>query len=297
VNIFRQEIGWCSRASLKRESGVRLVDSAVGTSAAKTARARSGFTLVEVLLAVTILTLLITSIYATWSTTLMAWRRGRDASEVFQRQRVVIDTLSELAQSVVYFAASPDLYAVTGTSRPDWGDSVSFVTASDVALPPSEAIDAGMRRVTISMEQDEYGRKYLALVNAPAVSVDQSNTTTTADVTLQAHVLSMDVSGFYVRYLDPRDGTWYDKWEENTIIPSAMQFTVVFTQQDAKAPPVVVTRAVDLPVAAFIAANAGIAGGGQANTNGVSGPPIDPSNPQYNPPPSSVPPGPAPGRT
>ena len=24
----------------------------------------------------------------------------------------------------------------------------------------------------------------------------------------------MDVSGFAIRYLDPRDGDWYDKWEE-----------------------------------------------------------------------------------
>jgi hypothetical protein len=147
---------------------------------------------------------------------------------------------------------------------------VSFVTASDVALPPSEAIDAGMRRVTISMEQDDYGHKYLALVNAPAVSVDQSNTTTLADTTLQAHVLSTDVSGFYVRYLDPRDGTWYDKWDENGLIPSAMEFTVVFGEQGGRLPPITVTRAIDLPVAKFIAEGAGIPGGGLSNTNAVT---------------------------
>ena len=233
-------------------------------------RARLGFTLVEVMLAVTILSLLIASIYATWSTTLMAWHRGNDASAVFQRQRIVMDTLTELAQSVVYFPSptSPELYAVTGVSKPDWGDTISFVTASDVALPPSEAIDAGMRRVTISMEQDDYGRKYMALVNSPAISVDQSNTTTTADMTLQAHVLSTDVSGFFVRYLDPRDGTWNDKWEESNIIPSAMEFTVVFGQKGGPMPEVVVTRAVDLPIADYVARNVGIAG--QANTNAVT---------------------------
>lgn len=241
----------CHRASVKR---------------AKLVHAR-GFTLLEVLLAITILALLITSVYSTWSTTLMAWRRGSDASEVFQRQRVVMDTLTELAQSVVYFVSSPDLYAVRGTSKPDWGDTVSFVTASDAALPPSEALDAGMRRVTISMEQDDYGRKYLALVNAPAVSVDESNTTSLADSTLQAHVLSTDVSGFYVRYLDPRDGTWYDKWEENNLIPSALAFTVYFGQTGGTIPPVGVTRLVDLPVAKYVAEGAGLPGGGLSTTN------------------------------
>ena len=227
----------------------------MSTQRHRTKAARRGFTLVEVLLAVTILSLVITAVYSTWSAALMAWRRGGDASEVFQRQRIVMDTLTELAQSVVYFGASPSLYAVAGASRPNWGDTVSFFTASDVLLPPSEAIDAGMRRVTISMEQDDYGRKYLAIVNAPAVSLDETNIT----VALQAHVLSMDVSGFYVRYLDPRDNAWYDKWEENNIIPLAMEFTVVFGEQGDRLPPVVVTRAVDLPVAPFIAQTGGVA--------------------------------------
>jgi prepilin-type N-terminal cleavage/methylation domain-containing protein len=219
-----------------------------------TNRTRDGFTLVEVLLAVTILSLIMTAVYSTWSAALMAWRRGGDASEVFQRQRVVMDTLTELAQSVVYYGASPGLYAVVGTSKPDWGDTVSFVTASDVLLPPSEAIDAGMRRVTISMEQDDYGRKYLAIVNAPAVSNDETNITTA----LQAHVLSTDVSGFYVRYLNPRSNSWDDRWEDANVIPLAMEFTVVFGQQGDRLPPVVVTRAIDLPVAPFVSESGGI---------------------------------------
>lgn len=259
----------------------------------KTSKTRSGFTLVEVLLAVTILGLVMTAVYSTWSAVLTAWRRGSDASEVYQRQRIVIDTLTELAQSVVYFSASPSLYAVEGVSKPGWGDSVSFVTASDVALPPSEAIAAGMRRVTISLEQDEYGRKYLAIVNAPAVSA--SNTTTVADTTLQAHVLSMDVSGFSVRYLNPRDSTWYDKWEDTELIPSAMEFTVAFGQQSDRLPPVVVTRAIDLPVATFIAQNTGVAPNGQTTTNGVSLRHDIPGAQNNNGGQSSVPPGMAPG--
>jgi prepilin-type N-terminal cleavage/methylation domain-containing protein len=216
---------------------------------------RRGFTLVEVLLAVTILSLIITAVYSTWSASLMAWRRGGDASAVFQRQRIVMDTLTELAQSVVFFSGeSAGLYAVTGTSKPGWGDAVSFVTASDVLLPPSEAIDAGMRRVTISLEQDEYGRMYLAIVNSPAVSAGETNIT----AELQAHVLSMDVSGFSVRYLDPRDNAWYDKWEDGNVLPLAMEFTVMFGREGDRLPPVVVTRAIDLPIAAFVAQNTGI---------------------------------------
>src|SRR5689334_1356689 len=95
---------------------------------------RAGFTLVEVLAAVAILSLVLTAVYGLWSGSLRAWRRGGEATEVFQRQRVVMETLSQLAQSAIYFAASPDLYEVIGVRNPGLGDSVSFVTGSDAFL-------------------------------------------------------------------------------------------------------------------------------------------------------------------
>jgi hypothetical protein len=221
----------------------------------------------EVLLAVAILGILITCVYSTWNAALTSWRRGSEASDVFQRQRIVMETLKELTQSIIFFSSTPTLYAVVGTKNPGLGDSVSFVTASDAFLPPSEAADAGIRRVIISLERDQYGRTYLAIVNRSALSPgDQLSEQP------QAHVISMDVSGFYMRYRDPRDGSWNDKWEEDNLPPAAIEYTVVFGQQGDRAQPVVVTRAVDIPVAMTLAAGPmrGIPGiGGASSTNGV----------------------------
>jgi prepilin-type N-terminal cleavage/methylation domain-containing protein len=229
-------------------------------------RSRAGFTLMEILLAVAILSIVITAVYNTWSAALNAWRRGTDASEVMQRQRIVMDVLTELTQSAVFFTASAQLYTVVGTKNPGLGDSVSFVTASDAFLPPSEATDAGMRRVTISVEEDQYRRTYLAIVNQPALRPEDDSSAEP----LQAHVVSMDVSGFFVRYLDPRDGTWSDKWEEPDIPPLAMEYTVVFGHQGDRLPPAVVTRAVDIPVATFI-----VGGNGLNSTNQVQRQDVD----------------------
>lgn len=239
-------------------------------------RTRAGFTLLEILLAVTILSILITAVYSTWSASLTAWKRGSEASEVFQRQRIVMEALKELTQSAVFFSGSPALYAVVGTKN-TVGDSVSFVTASDAFLPPSEATDAGMRRVTISLEEDPYRRTYLAIVNQPALNPDESSKEQP-----QAHVISMDVSGFYVRYRDPRDGNWSEKWEDGTLPPAALEFTVIFGQQGDRFPPVVVTRAVDIPVAVFIASGAGIALGEQQTTNQVQRQDVDLAKSQSN---------------
>src|SRR5271170_3758028 len=122
-------------------------------------RSPTGFTLLEILLAVAVLGMLITAVYSTWSAALTSWRRGSEASEGFQRQRVVMDALQELTQSAIFFAPSAALYAFVATKTSSGlGDSISFVTASDAYLPPSETMAAGMRRVVISLEQDEYRR-------------------------------------------------------------------------------------------------------------------------------------------
>jgi prepilin-type N-terminal cleavage/methylation domain-containing protein len=213
-------------------------------------RTRTGFTLLEVLLAVAVLGMLVTAVYSTWSAALNSWRRGSDVSEAFQRERVVMDALMELTKSAMFFEPSASLYAFVATRNPSLGDSISFVTASDAFLPPSEAISAGMRRVTISLEQDQYRRTYLAIVNEPALRPDDDKSLEPP----QAHVISMEVSGFYVRYRDPRDGSWSDKWEQDQFPPSAVEYTVAFGERDGRFPPVVVTRAVDIPVAAVAAA-------------------------------------------
>lgn len=231
-------------------------------------RARTGFTLLEVLLAVAVLGMLITSVYSTWSAALTSWRRGTDVSEAFQRERIVMDALRELTQSAVYFAPSAALYDFVATTHAGLGDSISFVTASDAYLPPSETISAGMRRVIISLEQDQYRRTYLAIVNEPALRPQDDRSLEQP----QAHVISMDVSGFYVRYRNPQDGTWSEKWEEQGFPPSAVEYTVMFGERDGRFPPVVVTRAVDIPVAAFVAAGgAPMPGmvGGVSTTNQV----------------------------
>ena len=225
-----------------------------------TAGREAAFTLLEIMLAVTMLVLVITVVYETWNVALKAWKRGTDVAETFQRQRIVLDTLSELAKSMMFFSSPDGLYTVTGDHGANGDDSVSFVTASDVLLPQSESLAAGMRRVTISLQHDPRTGPYLALVNEPALvsQTDPANTT--------LHVLSTDVTGFFVRYRNPPDGTWKDEWQERGIVPSAMEFTLVFGGRDGRTPPVVVTRAVELPAAQGAMGPIGLPPGTQLNT-------------------------------
>ena len=211
---------------------------------------RAGFTLVELMLAITILAVVITAVYTTFTTSLNAWKRSIGVSDALQRQRIVMDTLNELTKSMVFVTSRPGLYAFQTDHNAVTGDMISFITASDVLLPPTEALAAGMRRVTISMQRDESGWPYLALQNAPALESSEEEEG-------PLHALSADVSGFAIRYRDPRTGVWQDRWEEAALIPSAIEYTIAFGGLDGRTPPIIMTRAVDLPIAQFVMQNRG----------------------------------------
>ncbi len=216
------------------------------------------------MLAVTILGLVVAAVYTTWSTSLTAWKRGTTVMEGFQRERIVMETLQDLAQSALFFTSSPEIYQVSGVQTPGLGSTVSFVTGSTTLLPPSEQLSAGLRRVTISLRRDQHGVVYLGLANTPALADPEK------EQEVQWHVLSADVIGFGVQYRNPRDSTWQDRWEEGQLIPSAMMFTVAFRGNDRDMPPLVVTRAVELAGAELALESMGEAINRQNTTNTVT---------------------------
>jgi hypothetical protein len=132
-----------------------------------------------------------------------------------------------------------------------------------VLLPPGEAIEAGMRRVTISLETDENRRTYLAIANAAAVESPDAVETT-------PRVLSSEVCGFAVRYRNPQTGVMDDKWEDKNLLPLGIEYTVAFGVNDGRTPPVIVTRSIELPAAEYALAALGQAVDQSNTTNTVT---------------------------
>ena len=205
----------------------------------------SAFTLVEVMLAVTLLGLLVMALTSTWNAGLRAWKHSNGLAENFQRQRVLLDALTEMSQAAVYAVDNPSLYALRNEHDPVRGDSISFVTASDALLPPGESILAGMRRVTIGMDHGANGQPCLTMQNTPAL---QETDRTAAR---PGHVIGRDVTSFALRFHHPDADLWKDQWASADGFPSAIQFTLTFAPLDERAKPLTVTRVVDFPAAKF----------------------------------------------
>lgn len=229
----------------------------------------AGFTFLELMLAVTILGLVMAVIFSTWSAGMMGWKKTSSVSDNFQRERIVMGLLADLTKSVVFMPNDDNIYNVLFERDPQTGDRISFVTASNSLLPPTEEIVAGMRRITIGMQQDQRGRPFLAFANTPAL------VETDTPETELPHVLSTEVCGFAVRLRSAHDGAMKDRLDDPDVPPSAIEYTIAFGANDGRVPPVVVTRTIELPIAQYALQQRGQALHQQNTTNSVSRRDID----------------------
>jgi prepilin-type N-terminal cleavage/methylation domain-containing protein len=191
---------------------------------------KAGFTLLEIALAVVLLSAVLTAMYITWSTGLQGWKSGAESADSLQKTRAIMDGLTELFRSAAFYDQSDededndDLYMVEGihgTYGDNDADSVTFVTLSSRFLRPYEAERMPLRRVKIALEQDENKQPYLALYSQNALLPPESRETAPIK-------LSDSVVGFRVRYYDPDVEDWQDEWKDEGGMPGQVEVSIVY---------------------------------------------------------------------
>ena len=168
---------------------------------------RSGFTLVEIMIAIGILSLVLAAIYSSWTAILRASKTGLDAAASAQRARITVRVLEDSLGSAQSFAANLPYYYFDAEN----GDTpiLSFVARlSKSFLRSGKFGDMDMRRVTFSVEAAPDGTRQLVLrQNALVMDMD-------TDEKEHPIVLAKNVKGFEMQFWDtnrnPPD--WVDEW-------------------------------------------------------------------------------------
>lgn len=203
------------------DSSVRRARYAGFTEPRSPSRSRLAFTLIEVLLAVGIFTMVITAIYSTWTSILRASRVGNDAAVDVQRSRVASRTLQDALVSAVIFEANIGLYAFEADT------SGEFAAFRFTARLPASFIGSGyfgdqrMRRVTFNVEPGDDGVGQLMLRQVPLMQ--------TNFIPEQIHtvVLAREITSFKAEFWDARDG-WIPEWERTNRLPIQVRFQLAF---------------------------------------------------------------------
>ena len=185
------------------------------------------FTLIELLIALSIFAMIITGIYTSWTAIHRATRIGLEASADAQRKRVAMRALEQSLGSVKYFLANETNYTFIAEGS---GDStyLSFVAHLPETFPRSALFEyQPMRRVNFSVEPGTNGLGRLVLRQQPFLyeaNIDDSE---------NPLVLANDVVAFNVKFLPDGAEEWEEEWLYTNELPVMAHVTLPFRHGEA----------------------------------------------------------------
>jgi prepilin-type N-terminal cleavage/methylation domain-containing protein len=134
---------------------------------------RHAFTLIEIMVAMMIFSMVIAAIYATWALVTRATQVGQNAAAQAQRQRVVLRTIGDALMGIESFQASQNLYwfKLANGDKP----YLSFVARlpdttfqrSGKFTGTTPGMNFNSRRVTFKLVTGDNGEKDLILQQTP----------------------------------------------------------------------------------------------------------------------------------
>ena len=170
------------------------------------------FTLLEILIAMTILSLVLAAIYSSWTAILRASKVGLESAAAVQRARIASRIIEESLGSVQSFVSNQRYYAFLAKNGSD--AELSFVAHLSPSFPRNGKF-AGLdvRRVTFSVEKGREGGRDLVLRQNPVLmemDEDEKN---------YPLVLAKNVKEFKAEFWDLRLEDWIDEWKQTNQLP------------------------------------------------------------------------------
>lgn len=204
------------------------------------------FTLIEIMIAVTIFTLVLAAIYSSWMLILRATKAGQEAAAQVQRQRIAVQTVEDALTCVQSFQASARYYTFVAQNGTE--PLLSFTARLPDDFPRNGRFGSlNMRRVTFTVEAGPDSEKDLVLRQNPILmDLDQ-------DEHDHPLVLARNVKSFTVECWDTTANDWSDKWDNTNQIPTMARFTLVLGGNKNNngfgdiGPELAVTRVVAMP--------------------------------------------------
>lgn len=167
-------------------------------------RQSGGFTLIEILVAISVVAILLTSIYGIFSTVSSAKDRLDTDSEAYHRARVIFDRLGRELRGAYYTASNKGTLFRGGTDS----DELPFLELSTTAVSPLSSTGTGFAVVRYRLEEDtetDDDRKILLRREVPLLAKQETVEETAA------MRLAPGISRFQVRFY--AETAWHENWD------------------------------------------------------------------------------------
>ena len=242
---------------------------------------RRGFTLIEIMIAIVVFSLVIGAIYASWMMLLRSAQVAKDVAAQAQRQRITLRTIEDSLMCIQSFQASQKYYSFIVEN----GNSPVLEFSSrlpDIFPRNGKFGDLNLRRLTFTLQASKDGTLDLVLRQRP-ILMDMDE-----DEQKFPLVLARNVKSFAVECWDTNQLDWVTEWTTTNSIPPMVRVGLVLganTDMGNGAPSYSVVRALAMPSSMMPAVvqmgwggpggpgapPGGLPGGGRPPINGLGG--------------------------
>lgn len=165
-----------------------------------------GFTLVEVLIALTILSLLVTVVFMGFRVSSRCWERGRVKLDELQTIRMGLEILQRTIRAGYPYYAKDDEDTILWFSGDE--DSLTFVSSQT-----SFATENGLTLIKFEIRESEEEKKELMIYQAPSFTISSYQEFDDDNVfALIPEIGKISFSYYGSKEETEEEGKWYDKW-------------------------------------------------------------------------------------
>jgi general secretion pathway protein J len=192
----------------------------------------NGFTLLEMLLAISIFAMIATVIFSSFNIGIRSWQRGGRDVDFYQRMRATGEVLQRQISSAFPYRITPGELDTSANFLAFFGEpnSLKFVTYANM-----HKRTGGLSLVELWAEENQG----LLLAEAPALATDHA-TLDAIDLRDPERRVSVspDVTGISFRYFDQKtdrdEGEWVETWDPRhagTRLPRFVEISLTFVDQ------------------------------------------------------------------
>jgi len=213
---------WSVVSSYSPVSDGAAEQSPIAHHAATSSFLRRGFTLIEIMIAIGIFSMVLAAIYSTWTAILRSSQVGRQAAASIQRARITIRILEDsLSSAQMYLGNRRSNYYAFEAENGD-EPRLSFVARLSKAFPRGGKFgDLDVRRLTFTLESGPENSRQLVLRQYPILMGDEG-----FDERDHPLVLAKNVKSFEFQFWDSRLNDWTDEWKPINQLPRLVMVTL-----------------------------------------------------------------------
>jgi len=216
-------------------------------------RQAPGFTLLEVLLAISLLGVVSAITYMSFATVVTGWRKGMSMVDKLHHGDLIIEQLVMALRSAYYpdVKGQAPLYGFTHEDEgngPYSSDVISWVKLGSALVGQDCPFVGSPHRVKFSVETDDEGDG-MGVIRAWQL-FGQPEDFDPDDVPpryLSRHITGFNCRAAYKKVDDDID--WQDEWENTNRLPTVIELTFYLQPFDKDDPPIEIKRILGIPVA------------------------------------------------